>query len=97
MYVVRLEDKSFHPFCSDRFVESEYCGRLADGQTSHGFCDQKEWPSPFTFFLNDVGQSSFFYCKHDIFALQSANSNLSQLNKQHKSGKYYQLLFIHFT
>lgn len=34
-------------FFSHRFIEAEACAFMAEGETSHGFCDQKEWPPPF--------------------------------------------------
>lgn len=36
-------------FFSHRFTEAEACAFMAEGETSHGFCDQKEWPLPFQF------------------------------------------------
>lgn len=28
----------------------EFCSTLAEGNTSHGYCDRKEWPKPFLWF-----------------------------------------------
>jgi len=35
-------------FFRGHFTDSEYCGMLVEGETSHGYCDRKEWPLPFT-------------------------------------------------
>lgn len=40
---------------------AEYCSTLAEGDTSHGFCDRKEWPSPF-FWLNYLGLLYIYLC-----------------------------------
>ena len=54
-------------FCSHRFIEAEACALMAEGETSHGFCDQKEWPPPFQS-IDYLGQRGFsFYYHDDLF------------------------------
>ena len=39
-------------------MDTEFCGTLTEGETSHrdGFCDRKEWPTPFLW-IDYMGQS----------------------------------------
>lgn len=37
-------------FFRNHFMGVEFCSTLAEGNTSHGYCDRKEWPKPFLWF-----------------------------------------------
>ena len=49
-------------FCRGNFHDLEFCGMLAEGNSSHGYCEQKDWPPPFHW-LDFMGQLFFFYCQ----------------------------------
>ncbi|KAL9963462.1 hypothetical protein ACROYT_G026973 [Oculina patagonica] len=40
----------------DHFIGAEYCSSLVEGDSSHGFCDRTEWPSPF-YWLKYLGST----------------------------------------
>ena len=43
-------------FSRTHVMGTEYCSTLAEGDTSHGYCNRKEWPIPFSW-LKYLGKS----------------------------------------
>lgn len=56
----------FFFFYSHRFIDVEACASMADGETSHGFCDQKEWRPPFDW-MDYLSQSGFSFYYRALF------------------------------